>query len=151
MVQTIRQSEGGTASRDVPLPLKQTLRAAEVLLNLLPVATCICDPQGRIVQFNRRAQEIWGRTPRPGETHAHLTKASKYFRLDGNPVPHHEIPMSAVLATGKAFRDEELIVERPDGTRIIAALSIDPLLDSRGQLIGAVQCFQDITERTRMH
>ena len=41
------------------LSLEQALRASDEILELLPVATCICDLEGRIVQYNRRAVEIW--------------------------------------------------------------------------------------------
>jgi PAS domain S-box-containing protein len=150
MGEAIRRSDDPNV-RDIPFALEETLRAADVVLDLLPVATCICDLQGRIVQYNRRALEIWGRAPQPGETHAHFIGASKFFRLDGQSLAPREIPMSEVLATGKAVRDEEVLVERPDGVRIMVEVSIDPLLDPRGHLLGAIQCFQDITERNRMH
>jgi PAS domain S-box-containing protein len=136
--------------RDVPVALEQTLRAAAAVLDLLPVATCICDPQGAIVQYNRRAVDIWGRRPQPGETHAHFTSGSRFFRLDGEPLAHSEIPLSGVLSTGQAVRNQELIVEQPSGHRIIVEVSIDPLIGGRGELIGAIQCFQDISERNRM-
>lgn len=150
MGEAIRRSDDPSA-HESPVALDETLRAAATVLDLLPVATCICDTQGRIVEYNRRALEIWGRTPQPGETHGHFTQESKFFRPDGQPLAYNQTPMSEVLTTGNAIRAEEVIVERPDGTRIMIEVSIDPLLDSRGQLIGAIQCFQDITERNRMH
>jgi PAS domain S-box-containing protein len=149
MAQPVVQRESDEPS-DVPQALRHTLRAADVVLDLLPIATCICDPQGRIVLCNRRAREIWGRAPQPGETHAHFTSASRFFRPDGTPLPYSELPLSEVLATGQAVRDKEVRVERPDGTQLAVEVSIDPLIDAGGELIGAVQCFQDVTERVRM-
>src|SRR4051794_4544884 len=49
--------------------LAQELKASGAILDLLPIATCICDAQGRIVQYNRSAVELWGREPDPGQTH----------------------------------------------------------------------------------
>ena len=40
------------------LSLDQTLHASDEILELLPVATCICDLDGRILQYNRRAVEL---------------------------------------------------------------------------------------------
>ena len=40
--------------------LESELQAAIPILDLLPIATCICDADGRIVQYNRRAVELWG-------------------------------------------------------------------------------------------
>ena len=38
-------------------------------------------------------------------------------------------------------------IERPDGSRGIALVDIEAVKDSDGNIIGAVNCFQDITER----
>ena len=53
------------------------------------------------------------------------------------------------LATGEPARDEEVWIERPDGSRVAALVNIDPLFDEDGNLIGAVNCFQDVTARVK--
>jgi PAS domain S-box-containing protein len=58
--------------------------------------------------------------------------------------------ISEVLATGKSVRDVERIVERSDGSSLIVSVNIDPLYDAKGNLVGVVNCFLDITERKRM-
>ena len=58
--------------------------------------------------------------------------------------------VSEVLAGGPPVRDVERIVERPDGTRLIVSVNIDPLRNAKGDLVGAVNCFLDVTERKRM-
>lgn len=129
--------------------LGQALRAADDILDLLPVATCICDPTGRIVQYNRRATEIWGRAPQPGQTHDEFTAACRFFTGDGQPL--RQSRLSEVLKTGQAVRDEEVLVERADGTQVAILLNIDPLTDSAGRLIGAINCFQDVTDRKQVY
>jgi two-component sensor histidine kinase len=69
------------------------------------------------------------------------------FRLDGSPLPHHQCPMAGVLRTGICVRDQEVLIERPDGSRGIALVNIDAVRDAGGNIVGAVNCFQDITER----
>ena len=54
------------------------------------------------------------------------------------------------MASGRAARDLECIVERPDGSRVTVSLNIDPLRNAKGEIVGAVNCFLDITERKRM-
>jgi len=44
---------------------------------------------------------------------------------------------------------EEVHIERPDGLRGIALVDIEAVKDSDGNIVGAVNCFQDITERKR--
>ena len=71
------------------------------------------------------------------------------FRPDGSQLPHHQSPMADVLRTGVSVRQQEVHIERPDGLRGIALVDIEALKDSDGNIVGAVNCFQDITERKR--
>jgi two-component sensor histidine kinase len=57
--------------------------------------------------------------------------------------------MADVLRTGISVREKEVHIERPDGLRGIALVDIEAIKDSGGNVIGAVNCFQDITERKR--
>src|SRR5260370_24870327 len=57
--------------------------------------------------------------------------------------------MAEVLTAGIEVRDLELVIERPDGSRITVLVNIVPLRNGAGELIGAMNCFQDITERKR--
>jgi hypothetical protein len=69
------------------------------------------------------------------------------YHLDGTPLLHSECPMSEVLHTGIAVREREVVIERPDGARVLVAVNIDALVDSAGNISGAVNCFSDITAR----
>jgi PAS domain S-box-containing protein len=131
-----------------PLSLEQVLHASDDILELLPVAICICDLEGRIVQYNSRAVEIWGRTPRPGDTHENFTRQVRFYSADGQLLP--ESRLNHVLRTGQPRRDEEVVVDQPDGSRIVVLVNIDPLFDAGGEMVGVVNCFQDVTERNRV-
>ena len=71
------------------------------------------------------------------------------FRPDGSLLPHHQCPMADVLRTGVSVREQEVHIERPNGLRGIALVDIEAVKDSGGNIVGAVNCFQDITERKR--
>ena len=71
------------------------------------------------------------------------------FYPDGTPMPHSESPTAEVLRTGLPLRNRELVIGRPDGTRVPVLANVVPLRDAEGSLIGAVSCLQDITERKR--
>jgi PAS domain S-box-containing protein len=142
---------GGSARQAGPvlsLSLEQALRASDELLEVLPIATCICDAAGRIVQYNRRAVELWGRVPQPGQTHDQFTAQCRFFGLGGEELPRSKL--AEVLRTQTSLRDEEVTVVREDGHVIVVLLNIDPLFNAQGKLIGAINCFQDITERKRV-
>jgi hypothetical protein len=71
------------------------------------------------------------------------------YRADGSLLPHHQCPMADVLRTGVSVREQEVHIERPNGVRGIALVDIEALRDGAGNIVGAVNCFQDITERKR--
>lgn len=117
------------------------------LIAHLPTAVYVCEaPSGVIKMYNRRAAELWGREPKLGDTDERFCGSYRLYRPDGSFLPHAETPMADVLRNG-GHRDEDVVIERPDGTRIVVRVSIAALRDSQGQLIGAVNAFQDITER----
>lgn len=47
-------------------------------------------------------------------------------------------------------QNREMVIERPDGIRLTVITNIVPLFDDRGELTGAMNCFYDITERSRL-
>lgn len=115
------------------------------LLETLPAAVYVCDAEGTVVAYNRRASELWGRTPSPGDTDEKYCGSHKLFRPDGMVLPHHETPMEAVLRTGTPAQDMEVVIERPDSSRITVLVNIAPLFGDDGKLVGAVNCFQDLS------
>ena len=139
---------GQTATRPIPSALSAMLRVSDGILDLLPIATFICDANGTILQYNRHAAAVWGRTPKPGQTHEQFTEHLRFFEMDGTPAARALV--TEVLGTGSPVRDVERIVERPDGTRLVVSVNVDPLHNAKGELVGAVNCFLDITERKRV-
>ncbi len=135
-------------SRSVPPLLGALLRSSEGLLEVLPVATFVCDAQGHILQYNRRALEIWAREPGPGQTHESFISRAKLYEPDRTPAPRSLL--STVLATGLPVHDVERRVHRPDGKELVISINIEPLRDARGELIGAIECMIDVTDRERM-
>jgi PAS domain S-box-containing protein len=119
------------------------------LFDQLPFAMYICDRDGLILRYNRRAAELWGRSPKLGDPNERFCGSFRMYRPDGNLLPHNECPMADVLRTGVPVRAQEVHIERPNGLRGIALVDIEAVRDSEGNIVGAVNCFQDISERKR--
>lgn len=125
--------------------LKRRL-GSDAFLEALPIGIYCCDADGVIRQFNRRAAEIWGVEPRLGDSQQRYCGSHRLFWPNGEPLARDQTPMAEVLRTGKPLHAQRAVVERPDGSRLTALVNIEPLFDEAGQLVGAVNCFQDISD-----
>ena len=126
---------------------EEALRDSEVryrkLISLLPVGVYTCKaPSGVIDFFNNAAKNLWGREPGPGEQ---FCGSLKLVRPDGVTLPHQECPMALALSQGRGLLNQEVDIERPDGTRITALVNIDVLRDGADRVVGAINVFQDIS------
>ncbi len=115
------------------------------LIENLPAAVYVCNLEGVILAFNKRAIAYYGRTPKVGDTEEKYCGAYKLFNLDGSALPHDQCPMARALKNGQKVIGHEAIIERPDGSRITVVANASPLYNRDGQQIGAVNCLQDIT------
>ncbi|MEA2906923.1 MAG: hypothetical protein QOI12_4310 [Alphaproteobacteria bacterium] len=143
-----------TPASMIPAALQQALQSRNSILEQLPVGICTCDRDGVLVQYNRRAAELWGHAPRLGDPRYRFCGAHKVCRPDGEALPLSdtplsETPMSEVLRTGRSVHDRKVVFERLDGTRITVLANLEPLRDETGEIIGGVNCFQDISELER--
>lgn len=129
-----------------PEPL---LASPPTLIEFLPLAVYACDASGRICWFNAKAAELWGRLPAIGEKVEQSGAGYRIYGLDGGPIADGETPLDRALRTGESVEGLQLLIERPDGSRITAMMHITALLDSGRNIVGAINCFHDVTEQLR--
>ena len=118
------------------------------LLEKLPAAAYTCDANGLITYFNRRAVEIWGCEPKLNDPVDRFCGSLRLFAADGEPIRHDQCWMALALREGRDYDNCEIVIERPDGSRVTALAHAHPLHDYQGRLIGAANVLMDITERT---
>jgi PAS domain S-box-containing protein len=119
----------------------------EALLGALPAAVYAVDAQGRITYFNRKAVELWGRKPELFDFDQRFCGAFRLWRSDGTLLPHHETPVAAAISGAGSVRDMEVVIERPDGTRVPVRVNVDTIFDDGGRICGAVNVFVDSAVR----
>src|SRR5215469_5767521 len=145
--QANNELENHVRERTAELAVSQQ-RYKQVVQNL-PIAVFTTDEDGRITLYNEPAAELWGRRPVVGQD---LWCGSyKIFKPDGSELPAEETPMAVTLKTGEPVRGQEILLERPDGTRRNVLPYPTPIRDSLGRITGAVNLLLDVTERNLAH
>lgn len=107
-------------------------------------AVVACDKDGRIVLFNRVAEELSGFTFKEASGR-HYGRSIRFVReRDGKPSNDF---IAEVIKTGrKAVMVNHTLLIRKDGSRIPVADSAAPVEDAEGKLIGCVVVFRDVTK-----
>ena len=155
---------GGVESRKVAIlftnitkriKAEEALRKSEERFRALfdwgPIAMYACDTSGVIQEYNQGAVKLWECEPRPGETDEQFRGSFKTYLPDGTFVPYAQTAMTKILRNeAQAMHDVEVVVERPDGSRITLVVNVVPLKNELGQVTGAITCFHDVTERSRL-
>jgi PAS domain S-box-containing protein len=138
-----------SSKRKQRAPVDPKLPVVGQLFDLLPVAIYVCDPSGLIIYYNSHAAELWGRSPKLNDATDRFCGSYRMYDLDGGAIEHPDCPMAEVLRSGNSAQNREIVVERADGSRAVALVNINPFKDLSGNILGAVNCFQDVTERKR--
>jgi len=116
----------------------------QVILSI-PAAVYTTDREGRITLYNNCAAEMWGRRPEIGKDM--WCGSWRIFEPDGTPLPHDKCPMAVTLSEGVGVRGQEIVVERPDGSRACVLPYPEPLRNKFGEIVGAVNMLVDISDR----
>jgi serine phosphatase RsbU (regulator of sigma subunit)/anti-sigma regulatory factor (Ser/Thr protein kinase)/PAS domain-containing protein len=118
------------------------------VLARLPVGVIIGEaPSGRLVLGNEEVERIWRR---PFLRSASVGEYAGYrgFRPGGDvPYRPEDWPLARALITGEVVADEEIDIERGDGTRGTILVNAAPIRDADGTVVAGVCSFLDMTER----
>jgi PAS domain S-box-containing protein len=132
---------------------KDALRRSEAkfrrLLENLPAAAYTCDAEGVITYYNPQAVQLWGRAPKLNDSEERFCGSFKLFSTEGVPISHNQSGMAMALRDGKEYNGHEIVIERPDGSRLTALAHINPIHDDSDNLVGAVNVLIDISDRKR--
>lgn len=115
------------------------------MMEFMPIAACMFDPDGRIIWYNAAAAQLWGRHPDP-ERDRWCGFVRKYWP-DGSPMQADQSPPALILQ-GKLMQPGfEAMADRPDGSRVYFIPHLRALHDAQGEIVGGINMLLDITER----
>ncbi|MFZ4394572.1 MAG: ATP-binding protein [Kiritimatiellia bacterium] len=128
--------------------LAQEKERLAVTLGSIGDAVIATDTAGRIVLFNRTAEELTGWTPADACGRA----IPEVFRIVNEETRQPcQNPVDRVLELGIVVGlANHTVLLAKDGRELAIADSGAPILDNEGQIIGVVLVFRDVSERTRM-
>ena len=145
----------GREGHAVPVPSPSSapvfnLGSQTYLIDLLPIAAyAVRAPDGVIAWFNSRAAELWGRVPVIGDTEERFCGSHKLYRTDGSYMAHCDTPVALALSTGTPVYEEEVVIERPDGSRVMASVHIDPIRETARLLEPSISSMTSLNESRR--
>jgi PAS domain S-box-containing protein len=128
---------------------ERELRAEETLfrkvLDAMPVGVWIIDKEERVVRGNPASEMIVGEKVQ--DVTGENIKGRGWWRNTGKEIDPGEWQATKAVREGVTSIDEEIEIERMDGSRRILLSSAIPIRDEAGRVSGAINVFQDITER----
>ena len=117
----------------------------EAVVAQMPVGIRILSPDGGMITANPLAVAPW-------RGDRQIRSVVDYpswptFHSDGRPYLLEERPAVRALTKGEVVVDEQVTIERFDGTRGVLEISAAPVRDEAGEIIAGVVVSADITER----
>lgn len=129
--------------------LDRERKRLQTVLEVLPIAIFISDPNGKLLQTNQEALNLWGPAPMVSSAEEY-NQYKGWWPSNGKPLASEEWAMSRTLTRGERIFNEEVIIESFDGKRKTILNSAAPIYDENNQLIGGVVCEVDITTFARL-
>ncbi|MNK40605.1 Phytochrome-like protein cph1 [compost metagenome] len=110
-----------------------------------PIAVYMCNPKGEITFYNHAAATLWGREPEAGKDI--WCGSWKVYDSDGAKLLPNKYPAALALTEKSPHTPEEIIVERPDASRIHVQPYITTITDIDGSITGVLVTLTDTTEK----
>jgi two-component system, LuxR family, sensor kinase FixL len=118
MQQQLVEAQIGPGDLANPGPNQSALHFQR-LLEHLPAGAYTCDREGLITYCNNHAVQLWGRAPKLHDPTDRFCGSFKLFSPEGLPIAHDQCWMALALRMNKTFNGHEIVIERPDGQRIL--------------------------------
>ncbi|MBC7202061.1 MAG: PAS domain S-box protein [Pusillimonas sp.] len=138
-----------TKRKSAELKLAQMQRQSAVILQSVAEGIHGIDREGRLMFVNAAAANMLGYTSAEmlgKQSHALV----HHHRKDGALYPIAECPVFKTLRDGRIRRIDEDYFFRKDGSAFSVEYVVSPMLDTEGEVTGAVVSFSDITHRREL-
>ena len=146
-----------TARKKMEEELLESQRRLGDIIDFLPDATLVIDREGRVIAWNRameamtgiRQEQMLGKGDRAYSIPFYGDRRPILIDLALSPDPEREKQYTSFRRQGDTIFGEAYTANLPPGNIHLSATA-SVLRDSRGDIIAAIECVRDNTERKRM-
>jgi PAS domain S-box-containing protein len=131
---------------------EERLRASEARLEAVlrqsPVGIILAEaPSGKLILGNEQVAQILGYHFQPvSEVEAYGVYRG-FDRSTGRQLQPGEWPLARSITTGEVVLNEEIDIERGDGSRGTVMANSTPIYDEQNRIVAGVVVFSDVTDR----
>ena len=128
--------------------LKNQINLLSALLKNLPIGVFMVEaPSGKPLVANDTATRLLGRGIFPDTTIQNLAEVYQAYKTGSrDSYPPEEMPIVLGMS-GVTSHVDDLVVEKPDGTKSLLEIFGSPVKDDQGRVWASLVSFADITER----
>ncbi len=136
--------------QELRLVAEDATRQLQTILEVLPLGVTIADANGRILQRNVAAFQIWGKRPLNPEDLTEYRSDMGTWAETGKPLAASEWPLARALLKGEVSHNTEIDVISFDGEHKTLLYFAAPMRNEQHEITGAVAAGLDITQRKQL-
>ena len=127
--------------------LRKQKELTEAVINTTPISIVMTDTTGKINFANENAQTLFKLTKKEllnryiDEMSWHITN------LDGVEILKDDFIVERIKKNYETVRNMKFYIETGERYRILVLVSGSPIFDNKGDFVGIVFCFEDITQK----
>lgn len=139
-----------TERKEMEALLQREHAQLEAVLQQLPVGVVIAEaPTGKLIHGNSEVERIWAQEFIRSEEISEY-EAYRGYHPDGRPYLPREWPLARAIANGEHVDQEEIEVQRGDGSWGWMVVSAAPIRDTQDNILAGVATLTDVTDRKQM-
>ena len=127
--------------------MNDLLTRSNIILDSLSDGVYVCDKDRRIVYWSKSAERITGWTPQDVVGRRCLDEVLCHVDKDGHRLCGEEFcPLHRAMVTGTSSNVPLIVfAQRKDGRRLPTQVSVAPIRDAEGAVVGGVETFRDVS------
>ena len=132
-------AEDISEKRQVEEILQENKQFLNAMISCSPLALYSIDLNGNVLTWNNSAEKMFGWSAKE--------VIGKQLPMIPKGKEHEFLTLRRKVLTDRGFVGKELIRERKDGTQFPMSLSVAPIHDKNGKIVGIMSAAEDITNR----